>query len=162
MLSEQSQEWSVKAGFQKKVVHPSRKTAGLDNGSMAGWGDAKGNPSEFSLPWLSSKKLLYQGLEKGLRQARSKGGSYQPPHNITFRVHFQRKARKGEGTEVIRPRIRMSIGGVSSANSGASFPREDRGPSCRRVDGWMPQEDVQEYSCPTPKWLSCQCLKFYH
>lgn len=51
---------------------------------------------------------------------------------------FLEEGEEREGTEVIRPRIRMSIGGVSSANSGASFPREDRGPSCRRVDGWMP------------------------
>lgn len=61
-------------------------------------GDAKGHPSEFSLPWLSSKKLLYQGLEKGLRQARSKGGSYHPPHNITF----TQSAVLEEGEEVGR------------------------------------------------------------
>lgn len=65
-------------------MHQSRKPAGLGKGSVAGWRGAKGHPSAFSLAWLSSKMLLYQGLEKSRVQAGDKGGSYLPPQNRAF------------------------------------------------------------------------------
>lgn len=87
---------------------------------MGGGGGAKGHPSAFGLPWLSSK-ILRAGPQAGKRQ-----GKVTPPSTEqSVRSECSSGVRKVRQERARRPRMRIAMGGGSSANSGVSSPSED-------------------------------------